>query len=81
MLCRQQAKSRKASGSKRHCSRTNSIGGRILVQEEPGSPATVNPYISYCEAGERRTETDLLLGAPNNKSFLPQVMVKLVFAR
>jgi hypothetical protein len=22
----------------------------------------------------------LLLGAPNNKSFLPQVMVKLVFA-
>jgi hypothetical protein len=62
-------------------SRTRTIGGRILVQEEPGSPATVNPYISYREAGERGTETYLLLGAPNNKSFLPQVMVKLVFAR
>jgi hypothetical protein len=61
-------------------SRTRTIGGRILVQEEPGSPATVNPYISYREAGERGTETYLLLGAPNNKSFLPQVMVKLVFA-
>ena len=51
------------------------------MQEEPASPVTVNLHISYREAGERGTETYLLLGAPNNKTFLPQVMVKLVFAR
>ncbi|MEY3601406.1 MAG: hypothetical protein RL169_650 [Armatimonadota bacterium] len=43
--------------------------------------AADNPQISYREAGERGTETYLLLEAPNKKTFLPQVMVKLVFAR
>lgn len=61
-------------------SQTRTVGGRILIQEEPGSGPTINPYISYRDAGERGTETYLLVGVPNSKTFLPQVMIKLIFA-
>lgn len=62
-------------------SRTQAIGGRLVRQREPGKKTDTNFYLSYRNAGERGTETYVLLGDPNAKTFRSQVAVKFIWAR
>jgi hypothetical protein len=64
----------------RELSRTRGIGGRLVRQREPGKKTDTNFYLSYRSAGERGTESYVLLGDPNAKTFQSQVAVKLIWA-
>ena len=60
---------------------TRSLGGRVVRQRDIGKPERTNVYVSYRSAGEKGTETYVLLGDPNASSFRTQVAVKFVWAR
>ncbi len=52
-----------------------SFGGRIVVEN-----SGVNAYLSYHNSGRRGVDTYFLVGDPNAKRFVSQIMLKLVFA-
>jgi hypothetical protein len=54
---------------------SRSVGGRIVVQ---GS--TTNWYLQYHDSGEKGLETYLIVGDPNARRFVNQVVAKAVFA-
>ena len=60
---------------------TRSVGGRLVRRHDPGKPTKTNAYLSFRSAGERGTETYVLLGDPNADSFRSQIALKLVWAR
>ncbi len=65
----------------RELSRTRGLGGRLVRQREPGKKTATNFYLSYRSAGEKGTESYVLLGDPNAKTFRSQIAVKFIWAR